>query len=324
MNVEIFSEWLRRQNYRVLRTDSSYWFNPGFGVWQAFPYHWVFQPAESELFELLTSHHGIGLRFSTALEAPVGCLSYHAVSKTTPYDLTALRKKARYDVRQGLGNCHVQQISFQELAQQGWRLQADTLDRQGRGTSMTFTAWKRLCLAAQDLQGFAAWGAVINGKLGAAAITARIEDWCYILYQQSHREYLPAKINNALTFRLTKEMLARPEISHIHYGLHSLDAPASVDEFKFRMGYIPKPVRQQVVFHPWLQPLVNNLSYGVIKKIIAFKKGHPTLAKAEGMMRFYLEGLKAIEDQQWPACLENSREKILADTMNGPPRRTIS
>ena len=159
------------------------------------------------------------------------------MDKTT-YDLTGLGKKARYDVRQGLGKCQIQQISFQELAQQGWRLQADTLDRQGRGTSMTFGAWKRLCLAAQDLQGFEAWGAMINGRLGAAAITARIEDWCYILYQQSHREYLPAKINNALTFVLTKEMLARPEISHIHYGLHSLDAPASVDEFKFRMGYL--------------------------------------------------------------------------------------
>ena len=65
MNAEIFSEWLRRQNYRVLRSASSYWFNPGFGVWQAFPYHRVFQPPESELLEFLTAHHGIGLRFST-------------------------------------------------------------------------------------------------------------------------------------------------------------------------------------------------------------------------------------------------------------------
>ncbi len=324
MNAEIFSEWLRRQNYRVLRTASSYWFNPGFGVWQAFPYHWVFQPPESELLELLTACRGIGLRFSPPLEAPVGCLSYHAVLDKTPYDLTGLRKKARYDVRQGLEKCHIQQISFQELAQRGWRLQADTLDRQGRGTSMTFAAWKRLCLAGQDLQGFAAWGAVINGDIGAAAITARIEDWCYILYQQSHREYLPAKINNALTFVLTQEMLARPEISHIHYGLHSLDAPASVDEFKFRMGYSPKPVRQRVVFHPFLRPLINRPTHTVLQRLNQKMPGHPILAKAEGMVRFYLEGLKPLQAQQWPTCLEGKKEEILAISMNDYPHQTVS
>jgi hypothetical protein len=243
-------------------------------------------------------------------------LSYHAVLDKTPYDLTALRKKARYDVRQGLENCHIQQISFQEMAHQGWKLQEDTLARQGRGKSMTLEGWKRLCLAGHDLPGFEAWGTMINGKLGAAAITCRIEDWGYILYQQSLREYLPAKINNALTFVITKDMLARPEISHIHYGLHSLDAPASVDEFKFRMGYTPKPVRQRGVFHPRLWPLLNSLSLWIIQKIIAYKKGHPTFSKAEGLMRFYIEGLKPLKDQQWPTCLEDKKDEILAKIVN--------
>jgi hypothetical protein len=33
------------------------------------------------------------------------------------------------------------------------------------------------------------------------------------------------------------------------------------------------------------------------------------------MVRFYLEGGKPLQDQQWPACLEGRKEEILAATM---------
>jgi hypothetical protein len=318
LNSEIFSEWLRRQNYRVFRTESSNWYEKGKRVLQAFPYHWIIEPTEIELYELLATHGYIGLRYSRAIETTAGCLSYHGVLERSPYDLNALCKKARYDVRQGLKKCHIEQISFDQLAHQGWSLQMDTLDRQGRGRSMTFTAWKRACLAAQDLPGFEAWGAIIQGQLGASAMICQIDDWSYILCQQSRSKYLPDKVNNVLAFLLTKEILVRPQINNIHYGLQSLDAPASVDEFKFRMGYIPKPVRQRAVFHPYLRPLINRFSHGAMQRLNQWIPGHPILAKAEGMVRFYLEGLKPLQDQQWPACLEGRKEEILAATMNGP------
>lgn len=320
MNAEIFSEWLRRQNYRVLRTDSSYWFEAGQRVLQAFPYHWIIEPTDTELSELLRTQTCISLRYSSAIKSTIGCLSYHGVLTRSPYDQTTLSKKARYDVRQGLKTCHIEQISFDQLAQQGWKLQADTMDRQERGEAMTFAAWKRLCLAAQDLPGFEAWGAIIRGQLGASAIICQIDDWSYILYQQSLREYLPTKINNALAFTLTKEILTRPQISNIHYGLHSLDAPASVDEFKFRMGYSPKPVRQRVVFHPFLRPLVNRSIHTILQRLNQNIPGHRLLAKAEGMVRFYLEGFKPIRDQQWPACLEGIRHRIVTTAKNDRPR----
>ena len=324
MTPDIFAEWLRRRGHIVLRTESSYWYDQGFRVYQAFPYHWVLQPSETELSEFLKIVGGIGLRFSTTLGALRGCISYHIVSKESPYDISLLDKNTRYNIRLGLKNCHIEKISFENLAYQGWELQEDTLKRQGREKSMNFESWKRLCLSAQGLPGFEAWGAIIKGNLGASAIVCQIEDWCYVLYSLSHHKYFPLKINNAINYIITKEILGRPEINYLLRGVHSLDAPPTLDDFKFRMGYIPKPVRQRVVFHPWLQPLVNSLSHGIIKKSIAFKQGHPTLAKAEGMMRFYLEGLKPLKEQQWPACLEDNQEQILATAMNGHPRRTIS
>ena len=62
----------------MARTESSYWVNLGKRVYQAFPYHWLIRPAEAELQEFIQSQKALALRYSTPLEAPVGCVSYHA------------------------------------------------------------------------------------------------------------------------------------------------------------------------------------------------------------------------------------------------------
>jgi hypothetical protein len=307
MNAEIFAEWLRRRNFRVVRTASSYWVNLGKGVYQAFPYHWLIQPEENELNKLFHIHNATGLRYSTSVNAPSGCLSYHVFYDRPSYDLTLLRKKARYDVRQGLTSCLSGKISFQQLANEGWPLVLDTLERQGRHGALSFKTWHLMCMAAAGLPGFEAWGALIEDRLAAAAITFQMEDCCYILYQQSLSDYHPKKINNALGFIITREMIARPGITSVFYGLHSLDAPASVDEFKFRMGYVAKPVRQRVVFHPWLTVALKNGGHAVISKLSRWYPGNPTLSKAEGMVRFYLEGDLPLNQQRWPECLVNQK-----------------
>jgi hypothetical protein len=306
MNAEIFAEWFRRRGCQVARTKSTYWVNLGRRVYQAFPYHWLIQPGEAELEEFIQTHRALGLRYSTALEAPVGCLSYHAVMEKSAYDLGSLGKKARYDVRHGLRNCTIQKISFERLAEEGWLLQKDTLERQNRQGAMSFATWRSLCYATAGLPGFEAWGALIEGKLGASAMVFQLSDWVYILYQQSHRKYHPIKVNNALIFIVTKEMAHRPTVRSIFYGLHSLDAPASLDEFKFRMGYVPKPLRQRVVFHPWIAPCIGRLSHAVVRNLLKLTPGNPIAAKAEGMMRFYLEGRRPLEDQN---CQEILRKK---------------
>ncbi|MGO9621878.1 MAG: hypothetical protein ACLPT6_10785 [Desulfobaccales bacterium] len=321
MNAEIFAEWFRRQGYQVARTESSYWVNLGRRVYQAFPYHWLIQPEEAELQEFIQSQQALALRYSTLLEAPEGCFSYHAVLGESAYDLGSFGKKARYDLRQGLKNCTIQKISFERLAEEGWLLQKDTMERQERQDSMSIGTWRSLCLATGGLPGFEAWGALIEGQLGASAITFQLSDWVYILFQQSHRKYLPIKLNNALSFIVMKEMISRPLVRKIFYGLHSLDAPASVDQFKFRMCYVAKPVRQRVVFHPWIKPCINRVSHTVVRNLLKLTPGNPTLAKAEGMMRFYLEGLRPLEDQNCPEILRKLDWKTISRT-TGPGEET--
>jgi hypothetical protein len=100
MNVDIFAEWLRRQGHRVIRTESSYWYDAGPRVFQAFPYHWLIEPSNGELRKLMLWRGIAALRCSTPFAASSGAVSYHVVLRG-PYNLEMLRAQARNGVRRG-------------------------------------------------------------------------------------------------------------------------------------------------------------------------------------------------------------------------------
>ena len=291
----------------MIRTQSSYWYNQAPRIYQAFPYHWSIEPSEKELRDLLITERAIGLRYSLPLDMENGKVSYHVIFDGGPYNLAILNANARSNIRRGQKYCKVERISMDRLAQEGWKLQEDTLKRQHRTGISNETQWQRLCLAAKDLLGFEAWGAIVQGELGASILTTRVDDTYYMLYPQSHRQYLNYHVNNALSYAVSNELLSREGVRAIFYGLHSLDAPASMDEFKFRMGYRAKPLRQRIVFHPWLSPCFNGASHAVVHQLLRWRVSHPALAKVEGMVRFYLEGKLPLEEQRWPGVLHQER-----------------
>ena len=311
MNADNFAEWLIRQGHKVLRSTSSYWVELGPGVFQAFPYHWIITPPESELIQLINDQRAICLRYSTPLNSPPGMLSYHSVIRDKPYRIEKLSSKSRSKIRRGLKRCRVQRISVDTLAEDGWRLQQDTIERQDRADSMNQHQWLKICAATKGLADFDVWAAYVEEQLAATIMTAIVDDVCYLLYHQSHRKYFIDYVNNALCFELTQKMLSNDKVEQIFYGLHSLDAPASVDEFKFHMGYIAKPVRQRVFFNPKLSFALNPISHQLIKLILQSFRGNSSIAKAEGLVRFYIEGKKPLEQQIWPENLVDQRDAIL-------------
>ena len=308
MNVATFAEWLVRQGHQVYQTESSWWYNAGPHVLQAFPYHWLIQPSPQELRNLILRHNTLAIRFSAPLDSPEGMASYHVVLDDPSYSLEKLRAQARNGVRRGLSNCQVERIPLTRLAEEGWKLQQDTLDRQNRIKSMCQAEWERICLSAMNLPGFEAWGAIVEGELAASILTCRIDDTCYVPYAQSLRKYLGQHVNNALFYTASCDMLSRDGVSGIFFSLQSLDAPESVNEFKFRMSFTARPVRQRVVFHPILKPLANQHTYRLLKRLTERDPGNSNLAKAEGMLRFYLQGKLPLESQAWPECLAASQK----------------
>jgi hypothetical protein len=311
MNSETLIQWIRRQGDRVVTTASSHWHEIRPRVFQALPYHHLIAPSEAEFQQLLHRERALALRYSAALGASEGKISYHVVNSNRDYEVTQLSKKARYDVRRGLKYAGVEPIPFARLASDGWVLRQETLARQGRLDAETAAWWERLCRSAEGLPGFEAWGSLHDGKLLASILSLTIDDCCTILYQQSSAEALQNSANHALTYSVTRELLHRPGITQIFYGLHSLDAEEELDEFKFRLGYVARPVRQRVVVNRWMRRLLNGVSYGLLKRARSRWPQQCTLAKAEGMVRFYLEGRKPLTEQIWPECLKDSRAQLL-------------
>ena len=315
MNVETFAEWLRRQGHQIYRTPSSYWYDAGPRVLQALPYHHLITPAKNEIRDLMMQHGIIAVRYSTPMDYPVGMVSYHVVLHL-PYDLDRLKSQARNGVKRGLEHFCIEQISFERLATQGWTLQRDTLSRQDRLRSMDQQQWESLCRSAEGLDGIETWAATAGGELAGAVIICRIGDVFYVPYAMSRTCCLRDHVNNALFYAVSCDMLKRDGIRSVFFTVQSLDAPANVDEFKSRMGFEFKPVRQHVEFHPFARPFATSTVHDWTQKLLQRDQSNPFLAKAEGMLHFHLEGKQSIAEQTWPDCLSNQKEAFLHQSMD--------
>ncbi len=312
MNPETFAEWMRRQGHRVFRTPSSYWYSAGPRVLQAFPYHRLICPPEEEVRGLMLEHGIVALRYSTPMDFPGGKVSYHIVLHN-PYDTGMLKSQARNGVKRGLSSCRIERIPFERLATEGWALQQDTLDRQNRLRSMQQPEWQRICRSAIDLPGFEAWAAIVDQELAAALIVCCVDNIWTVPYALSHRKFLPQHVNNALFYSVSRNLLAREGTKEVFFTVQSLDAPPTVDDFKFRMGLTPKPVRQRVDFHPLLRPLANRTTHKLLVQLLHRDEANPLVAKAEGMLRFHLEGKQAPVLQEWPECVSQVKSELVQE-----------
>jgi len=315
MNAENFLQWQQRQGNKVFHTESSYWYEASPHVFQAFPYHWIISPTEVEIKKLLIKNGIIALRYSTPIDSKIGKISYHIV-QFPPYELNQIRKKSRKSVVDGLQHCKVEPITMDYLATEGWNLQQDTLTRQCRENCMRQKEWESLCYSAKGLPGFQGWGAFVDNHLAACLLTTIIDNTGYILYSLSDHQFLGFCVNNAIFYTVTNELLKDNQVKKVFLTVQSLDAPASVDMFKFRMGYQPVYVRQRVVFHPLIQPFINHFSHTFIKKVLNVYSDNRILPKAEGMIRFYLEGKLDKEKQQLPECMEKNEDICFNKTVS--------
>ena len=103
-------------------------------------------------------------------------------------------------------------------------------------------------------------------------------------------------------------MLKRQGVSGVFFTVQSLDAPPNVDEFKFRMGFESKAVRQRVDFHPFISPFATSTVHAWTRGLLQRDASNPFLAKAEGMLRFHIEGKCPLAEQTWPECLTEQKE----------------
>jgi hypothetical protein len=290
MDVEIFSEWLRRQGHRVVRTESAGWFDRGPRALLAFPWHRPIRPSREELVDLLRRERAVALRFAGPADAPGGVAGYDVVLEDPSYDLENVSGSTRPVVRKALARCEIAPLTLERYAREGWLLESDTRRRQGRSTPDGRRRWERMARAAEGLPGFEVWGAHVGGRLASTLFLARVGDCVTYLSQQSLRELWPTHANHALAYEVTRNVRGRPGVTLVHYGLQGLDAPASVDDFKCHLGFTRRPVRYRVEFHPLVARFVTPATLALLRRARARWHESALLAKGEGLARLYVQG----------------------------------
>ncbi len=290
MKPEVFAEFLTRQGHHIVKTETCYWYDAQPGFYFYFPYHRLIKPGAEELKKILFGERCIGIRFFTPMDS-IGKTSYSIVCSDKNYDLPSISSStARHEIRKGLKNFEIRQMEFRELATLGTNLNYDTLVRQGRAPRKhEEQKWRHYCSSAEGLEGFEAWGAFKDKKLASFEIGFQMEDHFYLLRQGSATEYLPLYPNNAIVFALTRLKLALPEVSTVSQGPQSLDAPESLDTFKFRMGYQKLPMKQRIVFNPLIRPFIGSTLHKIAQLATNAMPQNDALRKFEGIIRFYLD-----------------------------------
>jgi len=246
-----FAEFFLRQGQKVIETKACFWYSHRPFLYMSLPYYRAVSPSQAELGRVLLGGPAAALRFPAAgqTQRQLGML----VCSDKNYDFHLLHPKSRAATRQGLKNCKVERFDFTYLARNGHRLNEETFRRQGRDLlSITAAQWQRLCQVANEIPGFEAWGAFVDGNLAAFSILAQVGDWVLFQHGSSATAYLKHKPNNALTFVVTKSKLVDPGVACMWYGIETPFA-RELNAYWVRMGYRRQVFPERIVYNPLLQ-----------------------------------------------------------------------
>lgn len=285
MHPKQFAEFFARQGYRILKTESSSWYEIHPFCWQSIPYHKAIEPTAEEIKSIFFKNTGLLIRFFSQ--------DYHNaltgsiwICDRGNYDFVSLETKSRNQTRRGLEKNHIKPVSFDLLVKEGWRLIKDTAQRQGRNPDFANpNEWVRYCNAAGSIPDFDAWGAFLQERLISFLVGAEIDNYYYILQQASETSYLSNYPNNALIYTVTKVKLAEPSLSMVSYGLDSVEDTSGLRKFKQGMGFYPKDLNQRILINPLFRWLKDRKINSALKYLLKISPKNNYLRKADAILK---------------------------------------
>jgi len=286
MSAEGLLAFLAAAGFRTHKSESALWYEAGPRFWLASPSHTAIDVSAGELRAVIRATGAFGLRY-VAADAGGGRHSFQMTASGADYSLDRLAANARSKIRRGLKRNEIRPISGSELKEAGKQAFLETLDRQNRAKSYPLDKWHRLLDAVDEEPGVEIWSAWYEGELAAYLMVFLIEDVCEFYQGRSRNALLKHYPNNALTYFLTEEMLARRGLREVTYGIESLEETKSVDAFKLSMGYEKQAVRQQIVFHPAIDLALRAPGIGRAVQWMGTRNGAPSYwRKAYGLLNF--------------------------------------
>lgn len=256
------------QGGRFFRTRSALWFETRRWVFDSAPPHRRVSLDRVEANHLFRRGAAV-IRYTC--DPADGAPSFEFVCDDKDFGIHSLAADARRRVRRGLSSCAVRQIGFDLLANEGAAINRSVLERQGRSKKSFLAAdeqWKAyisLCGTAANLKAF---GAFVDGRLGAFALTVLVDGYCYLYHTHAHSAYLKHSPMNALIFTITSEMLKDPQIACVSQGVEPFLTRPDLEHFKLAMGYRKRPIRRQILVNPVLRPLLSRSALRIAEPIL--------------------------------------------------------
>lgn len=274
MNQDSYIQFIRAQGFKVFEAEGVLWVDKRRFFFESIPQHRQIHldpPAFGRLFR----RGAAVIRYTCSEEE--GSESFEYVCSERPFTLQSLSPEARRRVRRGLETCEIRAVDFDLLARFGCAINRSTFARQGR-TGVPWmrdeAIWKRYMRACAGISGVHAFGAFVQGQFCGFSMAVTVDDYAYLFHTQALTEFLKYSPVNALTFAITKEMLAKPEIKNVSQGLESFKPLPYVENFKLAMGFRKRVLGRRVVVHPLARPLLSAPTVWLTKKTLAvFRPG---------------------------------------------------
>lgn len=202
------------------------------------------------------------------------------------YRLEKLPSAFRRNVRRGLDELKIVEVTGQQLLDHGLAAYADTRTRVGLsdGTAACFQKRFSARLRCPNHIFLGAWK---DGALAGFLSITQVERWAEIEGCFSMNAHLPARPNDALMYSALSKYLTNGECDLVSYGLSSVqlsDGESGLHTFKTKVGFEAKPVHRAFVPHPFLRPLINHAGLRGISGLLQLYPHNRRLLKIQGMV----------------------------------------
>jgi hypothetical protein len=275
-----------KAGFKVHRSAHAGWYEAGPRFLLGVPTHEPIAIDDAEAKSALAATGALGMRYITARQSE-GATSWQMTATGSDYDLDQFSGNTRSKIRRGLKSNEIRRISGDELIRVGEQAFLDTVSRQGRADRYGIDRWHALMRAADAERGIEIWSAWHEDKMAAYLLTMVFEDNCELYEARSRNDTLKHYPNNALIYTVTRHLLVERKLPQVTFGIEGLEELESLDSFKLAIGFVKKPVRQRVVFHPALR-----LALGLppvrmaIDALATRKTGSAFWRRARGLMNY--------------------------------------
>jgi hypothetical protein len=287
-----YYRFVSAQGLRIVEDDSCFWVEKRKHFWESAPSHRrvVLSPAIARrLFAL----GALAIRYTCPDDE--GSQTCEYIWDDKEYGLHSLHKDARRNVRKNMAACTFRPINFELLIREGCGINQNVYARQDRAPDFQTdpVQWKTYIETCNALPFVEAYGVFLQDRLCAYSLALFVDDYCYTFHPYAHSNYLKFYPMNVLIFSLVQQMLQRPRVRCISYGVESYTSRPTLERFKIAMGCRKSVLRRQIVVHPLFRPAFTNSGAWLAERALRLFK--PALAENFSSFSRAVRGIPAAD-----------------------------